>query len=274
LRPIPVTGTTAERGRGYVREIAQRAEGLGSGLCIRVEREEVEDNGALQASLLETLDQLSGAMAHIDLLLDFGFVGPDKASEIANIAANALSIAFSTAAWRNVAVAGGSVPDQLGKKDTGKVRREPRVELAAWAILQTTFNAAVALSDFGVISPRYVKPGRVVNVPARVRYTTPSEHIFLRTGRSGHPDLCEQLLEMDEFVGEAYSAGDQRMAHVAHGLAGPGAPGVWIAGDLNHHLELVSAQAWDLIRASGNTNRFTLPEPQRYPWLQPALTEK
>jgi T4 beta protein len=273
FKPIPVTGTVPERGREYVREIGKVAGRIGSGLCIRVEREEIEDSEALQAALFETIDDLGASIAHLDLLLDLGYVGADEPAQLANVVRNALGIAFNTLSFRNVAVAGGSVPDELGKKDNGKVRRESRIELFTWSILQESFNAALAFSDFGVISPRYVKPGRPVNVPARIRYTTPTEHIFLRTLRSGHHELCEQLLAMEDFHGDAYSAGDQRMALVAaHGRAGSGTPGLWIAGDLNHHLELVSAQTWIALENSGNANRFLLPDPQPYPWLQPALT--
>lgn len=46
-----------------------------------------------------------------------------------------------------------------------------------------------------------------------------------------------------------------------------------LLGDLNHHLELVSHQVWQLIQAGGVSRLFALPEPRRYPWLQPVLAE-
>jgi len=273
-RVIPVTGTEAERGIEYVREIASVARAVGAGICLRVEREEVDDPTALRQSLARTLDHLLAGSGEVDLLIDMGFVGDDDVANLRSSLLEAIQIASRLYKFRNIATAGGSVPEQLGKKDTGKVRRAARKEIEAWADLQEVLNAPpVAFSDFGIISPRYVKPGRAVNVPARVRYTTYREHIFLRTARSGHGSLCTQMVAMEGYAGPAYSAGDQRIKLASHGLASAGNPSIWVAGDLNHHLELVSAQVWELITRAGLSGRYSLPEPRRYPWLQPELVE-
>lgn len=77
-----------------------------------------------------------------------------------------------------------------------------------------------------------------------------------------------------EYSGPAFSAGDQRMSLAAQGLASPGTPAIWVAGDLCHHLELVSAQVWASIQTAGLGDRYFLPEPRRYPWLQPVLVDQ
>jgi hypothetical protein len=271
---IPVTGTEAERGSEYVRQIVTVARAVGGGICLRVEREEVEDRTALADSLARTLNRLAAGSGEIDLLVDMGFVGDDDVANLRSSLLEAIQIARGVYNFRNVAIAGGSVPEQLGKKDTGKVRRATRKEIEAWAEIQEVLTATpVAFSDFGIISPRYVTPGRAVNVPARVRYTTYLEHIFLRTARGGHANLCKEMVAMEGYAGPAYSAGDQRMKLASQGLASAGNPGIWVAGDLNHHLELVSTQVWELINRAGLSGRYSLPEPRRYPRLQPQLVE-
>jgi hypothetical protein len=276
FQAVPVVGTESERGREYIAAIRRLAVDLGTGVCVRVEREELGEPMAFAASLSQTLDLL-GVSAHmVDLVLDMDYVGKQSTPEVSSTAREALQAATSIGDFRNTVLVGGSVPEQLPKRDTGVVRREARIELEAWQQIVSLVDLPVpfAFGDFGVINPKYVKPGRPVNVPARVRYTTSREHIFLRTGRGGHGDLCRQLLAMqDEYAGAAYSAGDQRMDLAAQGLASVGNPSIWIAGDLNHHLELVSDQVWRLIQASGMSRLFALPEPRRYPWLQPVLAE-
>ena len=273
FKGIPATGTEIERGRDYVHRIGRVAAVLGHGACIRVEREEVVDSTSLKESLSKTLDLLRIPESQIDLLLDLDFVGRDTPMRLQSIILEAVQTATALGSFRNIMIAGGSIPEQLGKRDTGVVRREPRVEMEAWSQVQSITNYPIAFGDFGVTNPRYVKPGKAVNVPARIRYTTFQEHVLLRSGRNGHPDLCRQLVEMAEYEGPSYSAGDQRMKLAARGYASSGNPAIWVAGDLNHHLEKVSEQAWQVVVQSGNASRYSLPEPRHYPWLQQELIE-
>lgn len=274
--PVPVVGTASERGSEYLTSMSQLADGLGTGLCMRVEREEILEPAFLADSLSHSIRKLAIPTDQLDLVLDFDFVGKDSGASISSAALEAIRIATSLGAYRNIVIVGGSIPERLPRRDTGVVRREVRVELVAWENLCGTsdFSNPIAFGDFGVINAKYVRPGKAVNVPARVRYTTPRDHILLRTGRDGHADLCRELVAMErDFIGPAYSAGDQRISLAAKGLASRGNPAIWVAGDLNHHLELVSAQIWETIRAMGSSRRFSLPEPRRYPWLQPLLLE-
>ena len=276
LRPIPVCGTVSERGSEYVHAVRRLAARNGYGACLRIERDEIDDSKALSDSIAETLALLDVPTESVDVILDFGFVGRETAQTLRSIVSEALHVVRASGQFRNLAVAGGSVPEQLPKRDTGVVRREPRIEFDLWAQVLDTDSAMMPLAfgDFGVISPLYVPPSTPVNVPARIRYTTIREHVFLRTGRSGHNYLCTELVASEDFACAGFSAGDQRMALAARGLASPGNPGMWVGDDLNHHLELVSAQVWDAIRAKGLSRYFALPEPIHYPWLQRELTDE
>ena len=108
-------------------------------------------------------------------------------------------------------------------------------------------------------------------MPPRIRYTTASDHIFYRAKRGQYPQICEQLVSSNDFAGEGFSAGDLRISQCAKGAASSGGASGWVATDTNHHLEFASAQTWRFLREAGLNDRFELPEPQRFPWLQVEL---
>ena len=272
---VPVTGAESERGRDYVVDMGRLASRVGNGICLRIEHDDIIDAQLFYQSVSSTLDAVRIPVEGVDLVLDLGFVGKSSELELHSTLLEVFQVIASLGVFRNVVIAGGSVPEQLPKRDAGIVRRETRIEIPVWSRVHSTpgLTTPIAFGDYGVINPQYVKPGRPVNVPARVRYTTPSEQVFLRTGRGGHAELCRQLTAMEDYAGAGYSAGDQRISLAAQGLASPGNPAIWVAGDLNHHLELVSDQVWQMVCDKGLAAQYSLPEPQRYPWLQPVLIE-
>lgn len=134
-----------------------------------------------------------------------------------------------------------------------------------------TGRISIAFGDFGIVSPHYVPPAKLVKPPARIRYTTLRDHVFLRDNRKDYPELCRQLVASSDYLGADFSMADKRFALVAKGEAGPGNPATWVGDDTNHHLELVSAQAWSVLQQQDLDARFNLPEPHHHPWLQPEM---
>lgn len=266
---IPVTGTAADRDAAYssaARTIVRRDR---RGAALRLAREDLENRSALGAGISETLDFLGLTPAECDLLFDFRYVLAKEVNGLRALALEVLQIATSLGNFRNMIVAGGSIPEQIGKQDQGQVRRETRVEFGLWSELMAAFP--IAYADYGVLSPLYVPPKGVVNVPSRIRYSTETDHVFRRGGRNEYPALCKTLVASSEFAGENFSLGDLRIYRCAKETIKPGNPTLWVASDANHHLELVSGQVWRALESSGLAGRFALPEPVRRPWLQPEL---
>jgi hypothetical protein len=108
-------------------------------------------------------------------------------------------------------------------------------------------------------------------VPPRIRYTTANDHIFYRAKSGEYPEICKQLVSSNDFAGESFSAGDLRISQCARDAADPGAASGGIATDTNHHLEFASEQAWRFLHEAGLSDRFALPEPHHFPWLQVEL---
>lgn len=272
-RAIPTTGSLDDRGVDYVRAVRVLLGQYRDGVCVRLARDEIAEPGQLSATLTAVLDALAADPARTDLILDYRYVGRERPEAIRASALEALNVIAKVGQFRNIALAGTSIPDRLGKQDIGKVRREARIELEAWAQILPMLGGAipVAEGDYGVVGAHYVTPSGVVTVPSRSRYTTEREHVFRRAKRSEHAETCKQVVTSEDFVGDAFSAGDRRISLVANGRATPGAPVTWITDDTTHHLELVSAQVWRVLQTQRFGGRFNLAAPSRRPWLQPEL---
>lgn len=269
-RAIPVTGTEASRGKSYLNAVRTLVIRSSEGVCLRLDRDDLDEVDRLSHNVTALLDAVAGEPANSDIVLDFRHVGRDKPEWLRASALDALAAIAEVGRFRNVAIAGSSVPEQLNKRDLGKVRRETRIELEVWSrVLEALIEPIpVALGDYGVIEVHHVPPSNIVTPPARSRYTTERDHVFRRAKRSDHQEICRQVVSSQDYLGETFSAGDRRMRMVAEGRAKPGAPANWVTDDTCHHLEFVSAQAWRILQAQGLNGLFDLAVPTPRPWLQ------
>jgi len=274
-RVIPVTGTEADRDKEYLSTIRALVPSGGDGACLRLARDELNEPKLLRSSALAVLDLIKLPPESVDVVLDFRHVGRDTIESLRATTPEALQAVQSIGSFRNVAVAGSSVPDLLTKRTQGVILKVPRKELELWTEVLPAFASSwpIPLSDYAIVGAHYVPPAKVVRSPARVRYTTLREHIFRRAKRGEYRGICKQLVDSDEYLGATYSLGDQRIQHSAMQRGGPGNPAIWVAYDTNHHLELVSEQAWNFVKQRSLENRFELPEPNPRPWLQPELID-
>jgi hypothetical protein len=266
---IPVTGTAADRDVAYSNSVGSIVSKSRRGVCLRLAREDMEGRASLGREISAALEAMKLSPEECDLLLDFRYLLAGETNQLRVLALEVLQVASSIGGFRNTVVAGGSVPEQLGKKDQGLVRRKRRNELEIWANLLASYP--VAYADFGVVSPLYVPPKGVVNVPARNRYSTDTDHLFRRAERNDYAAICKELIASSEYKGEGFSWGDLRMYRCAKEMIKPGNPAQSVAADANHHLELVSQQVWRILEMSARSGHFELPDPVRRPWLQPEL---
>jgi hypothetical protein len=116
LRPIPVTGTEAERGPDYLEAIRALIPRESDGICVRLERDELNEPKLLRTSLSSTVDVLFFDPDRVDLILDFRYVGRDAVEVLRATTLEALRVIRDVGLFRNITIAGGSVPDQLRDK--------------------------------------------------------------------------------------------------------------------------------------------------------------
>lgn len=275
VQGIPVTGTETTRGADYVDAIRELRTKTTNRVCLRLARDELAEPKLLYSSVSDLLSYLAVEPTVVDVVLDFEFIGQEYAriEGLRATALEALQAICKVGQFRNIVLSGTSVPENLNKKTHGVVVRVPRVELALWkqVIGMLADPVPVALGDCGVIGAHHAPPGKPVNVPSRVRYTTASEHVFRRADRGEYQAICRELIESEDFHGAGFSFGDQQMGKAGSGRSGPGNPSMWVTHDTSHHLELVSAQSWGVVCEQGQDNRFLLPAPAPQPWLQPDL---
>lgn len=270
---VPVTGTEADRGRDYLTAVKAIVVRDQRGACLRLAEEDLVEPQLLQTGIGSVLDLLKIEPSKLDLVLDLRYIGNRSPDTLQPILLEALQVIHRIGEFRNLAIAGSSVPQALGKNTLGKIRREPRIEYALWTQLATTLSDQMTIvpGDHGVLYAHYVPPASYVPVPPRIRYTTANDHIFFRAKDGEYAEICKQLVSSEDFAGESFSAGDLRISQCAKGAADAGGASGWVATDTNHHLEFAPEQAWQFLREAGLSDRFALPEPQHSPWLQVEL---
>ena len=227
---VPVTGVKADREIDYLHAVGKIVGRDGKGACLRLQEDDLSDLQGLNPSVIEALAAVGLATGDIDLILDFGFIGgrnPDSLSELAIEALRTISVLGT---FRNVIVSGTSVPERLGKKDQGKIRRERRIEVPLWQRVARTLghDLGIVFSDCGVIGARYVTPTGPVRVPPRIRYSNSVEHLFLRGKPGEYAALCRTIVESNDFAGGNFSVGDRHFEQCAAGPCDSGNATTWV----------------------------------------------
>ncbi len=270
---VPVTGTIVDRGLEYVEAVRGIVATDLKGVCIRLARDELEEPTFLEEAIGATLEALSIPPEKADLVLNFAFVGNDKAERLRSVAKDAIDAINGMGNFRNIVLSGTSIPAQLGKRTKGEVLRFRRVEYDIWSDVARLLAGTrdLAFGDHGIVEIHHTPPAKVVNVPARIRYTTPLDHVIRRAARGDYQQLCKELVTSKDFMGRNFSFGDQKFASVAMFGTGKFSPGPAVANDANHHIEFVSQQVWQHIGACGGEGRFALPKPLSHAWLNQLL---
>jgi hypothetical protein len=270
---IPVTGTTVDRGADYLAEVRAVVLRDRRGACLRLADDDLAEPQLLGDAVTDVLQRLSIGPEALDIVIDLRYVGGRQVGVMRATTLEALYAIRQSGQFRNLVLAGSSVPEMLGRADQGAQRREPRLEWQLWLQVLATLGSEIPLGfgDHGVVYAHFVPPKGPVKAPARIRYTTSREQVFYRAESDDYSSICRDLLASDAFSGETYSVGDHDFHRRARGHISPGSPTGWVAADTNHHLELVSAQAWHQLYESGLLDRFALRSPNLYPWLQPEL---
>jgi len=273
---VPVLGT--DRDAAYILAVRQIHAKDKRGACLRLDTDDLQEVVTLSESITSIIEHTNVAPDDLDIVLELGYIGNQDSDKLSVMLFNALQAILKNNTFRNIILAGGSVPDELSKKDNGKVRRERRIEVELYTKIAQAFpGLAIAASDYGVLSPHYAQPKGPVRPPPRIRYSTSTEHVFRRAqqGIGEYRKLCEQLIDpsTSDFMGPDFSVGDRRIYLCAKGIIEPGNITASVAADTNHHLELVSLRAWEFLKGAGLLGNFALPAPEKRP-LQEDLFSK
>ncbi len=190
-----------------------------------------------------------------DLLLDFGYIGDDDEVD-PEWTAKLVAECCRRSDWRSVVLIGTSIPKSLtsvgiGEDTSGTI---PRREWTHWIDASRLGAPNLAFGDYAIQHPE--PPPKTTKSPvwANVRYTGPTGVLIERGFDVMSPDhgrlkqydeLCQRLVEVDEFEGGDFSWGDRAILRCANGAALGRSLSDWRAYGTSHHLELVRRQLED-----------------------------
>jgi Beta protein len=112
--------------------------------------------------------------------------------------------------------------------------------------MHTTLLRKPTFGDFTIRDPG--PPADFGAPSANLRYTKARDWLVIIGGRvnaGGSQDMynfCDQLINMPEFDGPNFSAGDAAIFRTATRISGPGNATQWVQWCMNHHIEFVAAQ--------------------------------
>ncbi|MFG2619475.1 beta family protein [Streptomyces sp. NPDC048507] len=230
-------------------EASRAAAAHRSGVCLRLSVA-ADAPGPLpeRGQIRALLGRLRLGPEEVDLLVDAGPVGSDRARDLlADRALGALR-ALSPWPWRRECVAAGAFPVNLTGFPRGRATPVPRHDVRLWRRVARGCDAEPPdFGDFGVTHPRM--PARSRGTPdPNMRYTTPEDwqvYVYPRV-RSGNDDFFALSADL---VGSAHwpaagartSWGDARLEECAtrqRARAGGGTQ--WRAWGTSHHLAVAS----------------------------------
>jgi hypothetical protein len=161
-------------------------------------------------------------------------------------------------AWRSVAVAGASFPEDLSDFEGASISTAPRVEWALWTKMAARPDRLHGrripiFADYAISHPltREMDP-RVMRMSASIRYTIETSWLVAKGrnvkdhGYDQYRALARKLVERSDFCGADFSWGDQFIFACAHNQAGPGNATTWRKVGTNHHLTFVARQLSNL----------------------------
>jgi len=277
---IPVAGPESVRGPGYdyLEAVARIAKRDGRGAALRIPFEEFSDSQKLSFAIEDSLRVLSLQPELIDLFLDFealSMLPADARSSAAIVTAVSEAVAkIGEAGFRNVIVCGSSVPERVSKQyDWGALRVE-RSEFLAWQLLTAAADKLfVKFADYGPIYALEQDTNSPVRPPARIRLSTPTEHVMWRAPRKDYMRLCEQVVASKDFDPDLAAWGATVLYQCARFGRGKGGPTEWVARDTNLHVEVTVRAIESALRRAGLLATLSFAEPESFAWNQAGIDQ-
>lgn len=218
----------------------------GRGLAIRIETNEVSGSGGHPSALSRAVEAAGLPAAHIDLIIDAGFVGDHEDADL-GLVADLVQELGGLEEWRNLIVVATSMPQTLTAIQEGTTDTLPRREWALWCELARRGGRVPTFGDYAIqypTPPETSGPGMRTNI----RYTLDDCTLvargapFMQAGTAEYKVLSRWIIESSGFKDPDFSWGDDVIAGCARGRIQPGAQRMWRGAGTSHHLALVAEQ--------------------------------
>lgn len=246
---IPVLSTEADiETRKVAVDYARKS---GNGICIRIDRFNIEDADLGQV-IMDFVNGNGLSAASTDLLIDLGVVsGQDSADALA---AKLAKLPYLNE-WRTFIVSGGAFPKDLSELEKHSHAQLPRHEWGLWKALSTqpALPRKPVFSDYTIQHPIYYgHVDGIMNTSASIRYTDLDYWEVDRgegvrnekgAGYNQYPALAQILVSQNFYKGSDYSFGDNYISERAQmNNKSTGNATTWLKAGINHHLTLVAQE--------------------------------
>lgn len=275
LLAIPMTGPESERGPGYayLDAIATIAQIDGRGAAVRLPFDEFSDSAKLSIAVNDTLRSLQLDRSLVDLFLDLETISflPQQYRSTAGLVTllvEPLRVVAGTG-FRNIVVCGSCIPESVDKRYNGSALRVERTDFLAWQGLINLFpEILIKFGDRGVIYALEQDTNGPVEPPARIRLSTPTEHVLWRAPRNDYLRLSEQVAASRDFDRELDAWGTTVLLQCARFGKGKGGPTEWVARDTNLSTEVTVRAMESFLRQAARLSGMRFADPESYPWNQ------
>jgi hypothetical protein len=244
LITIPVLGFG--KNQNNYRIMKNVAKTLNSGLCIRIYPDAFYDI-AFQRKLENALEFFGFKSDKIDLVFD---------NQIPT--SNSISLKAITERlpellkWRTISLMGGSFPIDLSCFSVGE-HELSRDDYLSWLsqIQKKGVPRYPSFGDYTVQHPFIRNLSGFPNFSASIRYTSKKYWIIMRgqsvrspnsSGYAQWPANAAMLCLRNEFLGHAFSKGDEYIFRMGKQIESSGNATTWIKAGINHHLTFVVRQ--------------------------------
>jgi Beta protein len=249
LKAIPVTGLI--RSNDYQVACREIVETDKRGVCLRLQKEDFEEEQPVEASVTKLLASLRVSPEKTDLVLDLGSLLAESGEESSlDVVTLVESIPF-TKKWRSLVLAATGFPVDLMGLPRSEVSTLPRLEWALWCSVagDSRIVRTPAFGDYAIAHPQppEVDP-RLMRASASIRYTTKDVWLVLKGknlrdhGYRQFHDVSKSLLKNDAYSGPEFSWGDRYIKDCAHRLVSSGNLTTWRRVGTSHHLAYVMQQ--------------------------------
>jgi hypothetical protein len=243
--PIPVTGFQREPAHDHA--VARLLSEVATGVCLRLEEEDLLLPAKLPALLDSKLKLLRVEPSSTDILVDLRFLGSGSAAARVQVLVHAFQSIQNLGTWRSVILTGSSMPNSLESVcERGSHGYLERRESEIWlAMRNSTLKRLPIFGDYTTVPPQYSEMDtRTIakHLGPNVKYTLDGRwyvsrgRSFQKNGSVQYFSIASDIVSLPEFRGPTASHGDRFIADRASGGATCGNPEQWVTASVNSHI--------------------------------------
>ena len=258
LKPIPVINVNADSAEYIKHIISLSKQYLNSEICVRFSKADLDSSNLLETVLRVFREEYGLMPSDISILID---LKEDTSEKTYIKALNALDKIGVLDSYKNVIVASGAFPEDMGKitEDNNRLKR---IDWNNWLNKRNGehgLSRYPAYADYTIRHPIYNEPAMLHRATATIKYTLPDEWWFFKGKYEYNACLANAsvLRKLNEFFGRDFSFGDKYIddkglyfqeyiiefnKNPNKKIGGTGNATSWICAGINHHIAVAVGQ--------------------------------